>query len=182
MATRTRTRASLLAVSTLMAAAAGAQPADASSGERVRVTLAPASAAAPPRLLVGTLTRIDSDELRLQLADGRTESAAIEDIRRFERSRGPASRWQRGLKGAAIGAAVALTATVSWWALSDDPEKELGLGLGLFLYTPVAAGLGLSVGLALPPAERWETTSPRSARVGTLERQVPRGLRLCVRF
>lgn len=166
----------------LAAAAAGAQSADAPLGERVRVTLAAAGARTEPSPLVGTLARLDSDGLNLRLADGRTQTVAIEDIRRFERSRGPASRWQRGLKGAAIGAAVALTATVSWWALSDDPEKELGLGLGLFLYTPVAAGLGLSVGLALPPAERWETTSPRSARVGTLERQVPRGLQLCVRF
>lgn len=180
MATRTRT---LLAVLTLTAAAAGAQPAEGSLAERVRVTLAPASEAAQPRLLVGTLTRIDSGELGLQLDDGRTATAAVAAVRRFERSRGPASRWRHGLEGAAIGAAAALTATLSWWALSDDPEKELGLGLGLFLYTPAAAGLGLSIGLALPPAERWETTEPpRASRAAALRGRAPRGLQLSVRF
>lgn len=175
-------RAGIVAMILAANAAAGAAPrADESLGEKV--DLAPAGEPARPHLLVGTRARPDSGELDLRLTDGRAASTTNAATLSPEGGRAARSRWHRGLKGAAIGAAAALTATLSWWALTDDPEKDLGLGFGLFLYTPAAAGLGLSIGLALPPAQlEDELSPPRASLAAGLRRHAPRGLQLSLRF
>lgn len=108
-----------------------------------------------PEPVVGILVALDGDTMALRL-DGRDEVARVprESLGKLEVSRGRRSRGRGARMGALVGFAIGAIAVLATPCDADCWDMR---GAGVAVLGAAGAGLGATIGLAIPPGERWES-------------------------